>query len=111
MRSNPSPLRTAAAVGAALALTLAACGGDDDSSDSTTAPAATDAPADEGDDAADTGDAPVMQPSSISFDAQESDGTTITVATIDLPAKVVVAHKERRFLAKPLGERSQRDFQ
>lgn len=86
------PLRTVAALGAATALTLAGCGGDDDSDQSavTTTPAP--APADEP--AAETpadDNAPATQPSSISFDAQDSDGTTVVIASIDLPAPGFIA--------------------
>ena len=88
MNLQRHPIRTIAAVGAAAALTLAACGGDDDSA-STTAPSATTTPP-----AAATtapADVPANQPSSIIVDAQDSDGTTIIVASIDLPAPGFIA--------------------
>ena len=89
MKINRLPFRTAVALGAATALTLAGCGGDDDSADTTdaaTTVAAT-GPATTGGDSAE----PDSQPSSITVDAQESDGTTIVVASIDLPAPGFIA--------------------
>ncbi len=85
MNSHLRPFHTLVALGAGLALTLAACGGDDDTA-STTAP--TTSPTTE----APTGATePAMEPSSITFDAQESDGTTVTVARVDLPAAGFIA--------------------
>lgn len=109
MKTHARPARTLAAIGAAVALTLAACGGDDDDTatetvettgDDTEAATAdasseTDTSDDASDDTADGADggeaAPPMQPSSIAFDAQESDGTTITVASVELPADGFIA--------------------
>ena len=94
--TNTRRIRTAVALGAAVTLTLAACGGDDD--DAADEPAATEAPADEP--AAEPAEEPAakpaddevpMQPSSITFDAQESNGSMITVGSVDLPAAGFIA--------------------
>jgi len=76
-----------------MALTIAACGGDDDSTDEPSTSPTSVAPVSEPDDTGDTGDAtePAMQPASITFDAQDSDGTSITVASADLPADGFIA--------------------
>ncbi len=76
-------LRTVVAVGAGLALTLAACGGDDDS---VSTPSAT-----EDDTSGGATADPPTQPASITFDAQDSDGTTITIAAAELPADGFIA--------------------
>jgi plastocyanin len=105
VRTGTRPARTVAAIGAAVALTIAACGGDDDETASETASESAEATGDDTDaatadasSATDTSDgaadgeaAPPMQPSSIAFDAQESDGRTITVASVELPADGFVA--------------------
>ncbi len=85
MNTTLPSFRRIAAIGAAAALTLAACGGDDDA-DTTTPPTEAPEPAAEPAD-----DGPATQPASIAIDAQQSDGTTITVASVDLPAPGFVA--------------------
>ena len=75
-------LRTVVAVGVGLALTLAACGGDDD---------AVSPPATEDDTSGGVTAEPPTQPASITFDAQVSDGTTITIAAAELPADGFIA--------------------
>ena len=89
MKINRLPFRTVGALGAAIALTLAGCGGDDDNAATTDAAitVADTGPATTGGDSA----APASQPSSIIVDAQDSDGTTIVVASIDLPAPGFIA--------------------
>ncbi len=62
-----------------LALVAAACG-DDDTATTTQAPDSTEV---------DTG--PAMAPAEITFEAQDSDGTTITVASVTLPSPGFVA--------------------
>ena len=82
-----SSIRSLLAVGVTATLVLAACGGDDDDASSdTTAPAETTAEAS----AEPTAEVP-MQPASVSFDAQESDGTMIVVASVELPADGFIA--------------------
>jgi plastocyanin len=92
MSARASSLRTVLAIAAGLALAIAACGGDDAadvSTDPTTSVAPDTVPDDTGEA---TGAAePAMQPASITFDAQDSDGTTITVASADLPAAGFIA--------------------
>jgi plastocyanin len=85
-----SPLRTVAALGATIALTLAACGGDDDDASATTndsTPPPVTQPS--GDDTGAAG--PAMEPATITAEAQQSDGTTVTVASIELPSPGFVA--------------------
>lgn len=68
---------------AGLAVALAACGGDnvaDNTAQPSTAPTTTAAQ-----------DSPAMQPSSITFAAQDSDGATISIASVELPAPGFVA--------------------
>ena len=77
------------AIGAGLALTLTACSGDDDTAGTTAPPAPSTTEASTG--GTEPGGTPAMQPASIAFDAQDSDGTTITVASVDLPAAGFIA--------------------
>jgi hypothetical protein len=73
---------------AVLAVLAAACSGSDDDDTTTTgapADATTTTAADAG------GEEPPTSPASLSADAQESDGTTIVVATITLPAPGFIA--------------------
>jgi plastocyanin len=82
--------RLFAALGVATALTLSACGGSDDAPAAATTieiPTVTDAPATEATDPP----APANAPASVTFDAQESDGAMITVASVELPAPGFVA--------------------
>lgn len=80
MKHRPSTaLITALAV---LALLAAACGDDDTSAESTTTSTSADQTNDE---------TPPLMPASISADDQSSDGTTVTVATITLPAPGFIA--------------------
>ena len=79
-----SPTRLIAALGAAALLTLSACGGSDDTPAADSTPdkvADTEAPA----------EAPANAPASVTFDAQDSDGTMITVASVELPAPGFIA--------------------
>ncbi len=64
-----------------LALVAAACG-DDDASTTTQASDSTQATSDAG---------PAMGPAEVVFEAQDSDGTTITVASITLPSPGYIA--------------------
>ena len=94
MNFQQRPIRTVVAIGAAVTLTLAACGGDDDASaDTATAETADSSPESAGGTSAETGsaEAPAMEPASVTFDAQESDGTTITVASVELPSPGFIA--------------------
>ena len=92
MNPQPSTIRSLLAVGAGLALTLTACGGGDDEATDTTAAATVPAPATtESAEGTAPGGLPAMQPAAITFDAQASDGTTITVASVDMPAAGFVA--------------------
>ncbi len=98
VNTTRSSLRTVAAISAAAALTVAACGGDDDDTAGNSPPtAASTQPSDEpapdstGGTAEPGGNAPAMQPAAISIDPQDGDGTTITVASVDLPAPGFVA--------------------
>lgn len=87
VNTHLTPIRTVVALGAAISLTVAACGGDDDSSDATTVPgesATTDVPTE-------ASDGPPDAPASITADDQESDGTSIVVASIELPAPGFIA--------------------
>ena len=92
MTPQSSTVRSLLAVGAGLAFTLAACGsGDDGATDTTVAATVPDtdpAPSTTGS----TADGmPAMQPAAITFDAQAGDGTTITVASVDMPAAGFIA--------------------
>lgn len=92
MNITRSPIRTVAAIGAGLALTLAACGGDDDATDTTAAPseataAPTDPPAESESDSA----GPAMSPSSLTLADQSGDGNTATVEGVDLPSAGFIA--------------------
>lgn len=92
INTRTRPIRTVVALGAAVTLTLAACGGDDD--DAADEPAATEAPADEPADepaAEPAGDDIALQPASITFADQESNGSMITVGSVDLPAAGFIA--------------------
>jgi plastocyanin len=93
VNTRPGSIRSLVAVGITATLALAACGGDDDTSDDTTATTATTAAPAE--DSAESSDEPsgdvAMQPASISFDAQESDGTMVVVAAVELPADGFIA--------------------
>lgn len=85
---QPSTIRSLIAVAAGLALTLAACGGGDDDTADTTVPATDPAPAT----TEASGDvAPAMQPASITFEAQSTDGASVTIASVDLPAAGFIA--------------------
>jgi plastocyanin len=81
-----SSFRTVIALGAGVALTLAACAGDDDDTAVTEPPVATDeTPAGE------TTGGPAISPATIVADEQESDGSSIVVAQVDLPAAGFIA--------------------
>ena len=85
VNSTIRTLRTVIALVAGLALTLTACSGDDDTVSTTTPTTEASTGGTQ------PGGIPAMQPSSIAFDAQASDGTTITVASVDLPAAGFIA--------------------
>jgi plastocyanin len=76
-------IRSIVAIGAGIALTLAACGSGNDAAPAAPAPAAP-APAEAGDTVA-------TSPTSIEAGAQESDGTSVVVARIDLPSPGFIA--------------------
>jgi plastocyanin len=83
-------LRTVAALGAGIALTLAACGGDDDAATpdaSTTEPSTASEATDPPSDAAEVPTAP----SSLTLSDQDGDGTSVTIDAVDLPADGFVA--------------------
>lgn len=69
----------------ALSLVVAACGGDD--AGETTTSTTGDDPTTE----ADTGDAPPMEPAEVVFEAQQSDGSVVVVASVTLPAPGFIA--------------------
>ena len=80
------PVRTVVALGAATALTLAGCGGDDDA-DGDTAATTTAAPA--------PSEQPAEQvrsePSALTLSDQDGDGTSVIVDSVDLPSAGFVA--------------------
>ena len=84
MNTRPGSIRSLLALGVTATFLLAACGGDDDDATSDTTAAPAEEPADA------SGDVP-MQPASVSFDAQESDGTMVVVASVELPADGFIA--------------------
>ena len=77
MNRNQRPTRTLAALGAAVALTLAACGGDDDE------PAA--------EPAAEPAVEVAMSPASLTLADQDGDGTSVLVGIVELPAAGFIA--------------------
>jgi plastocyanin len=83
MKTNQSTFRTIVALGAGAALTLAACGGDDDAADATTP--STESTAEVSADEVPTG------PSTLTLADQDGDGTTVTIDAVDLPAAGFVA--------------------
>ena len=92
MNTRPGSIRSLLAVGVAATLVLAACGGDDDddaSSDTTSG--TTEGPAEEPAESSVDAGAVAMQPASVTFDAQDSDGTMIVVASVELPADGFIA--------------------
>jgi plastocyanin len=84
VNTRPGSIRSLLAVGVTATFILAACGGDDDDASSDT----TAAPSDETSES--SGEVP-MQPASVGFDAQESDGAMVVVASVELPADGFIA--------------------
>jgi plastocyanin len=85
VNTRPGSIRSLLAVGVTVTLLLAACGGDDDddaTSDTTAAPA---------EQSTDPSGEVAMQPASVGFDSQESDGTMVVVASVELPADGFIA--------------------
>ena len=78
-------LRTVAALGAGLALTLASCGGGDD--DAVTDPTTSSTP----DTTTTAPSTPPSGPSSLTLSDQDGDGTTVTIDSVDLPADGFIA--------------------
>ncbi len=83
VKTNPSPIRLAAAFGAALALTLAACGGDDSDDTGGADTVADVAEADEASDAADSSAAITIAEFAFDGVAEVSVGTTVVVTNTD----------------------------
>jgi plastocyanin len=85
-------IRSLLAVGVTATVVLAACGGDDDddATSDTTSDASVAAAATTAEPSADAG-AVAMQPASVTFEAQESDGTMVVVASVELPADGFIA--------------------
>jgi plastocyanin len=79
--------RTVIALGAGVALTLSACGGDDDDTAGTVSTVSTEAT----EPASEPAEGPATAPATIVADDQDSDGSSIVVAQVDLPAAGFIA--------------------